>query len=119
MHPSCAKNPDVIDLNAANGVVYAGTEPSCHTVAELCRDEPDCRARLEQYEQACAIDSSTLKCAGSPNNCRLAILGILGTPLRASCTCQNTDVLYECLGWYRLLWLNTCVGEYTWRVVCD
>lgn len=68
------------------------------------------RSRLEQYEQACAIDSSTLKCAGHPSGCRTAILGILGTPLRSTCSCHNTDLVYECLGWYRLLWLNTCVG---------
>lgn len=69
------------------------------------------RSRLEQYEQACAIDSSTLKCAGHPSGCRTAILGILGTPLRTTCSCHNTDLVYECLGWYRLLWLNTCVGK--------
>lgn len=77
--------------------------------------ETDClipilRSRLEQYEQACAIDSSTLKCAGHPSGCRTAILGILGTSLRSTCSCHNTDLIYECLGWYRLLWLNTCVG---------
>lgn len=86
-------------------------QSSCQSVAEMCREEPNCRSKLEQYEQSCAIDSSTLKCAGSPSICRSAILGILGTPLRSTCTCHNTDMVYECLGWYRLLWLNTCVGK--------
>lgn len=69
------------------------------------------RSRLEHYLQACAIDSTTFKCAGRASSCRMAILGIIGTPLRMTCSCHNTDSLYECLGWHRLLWLNTCVGK--------
>lgn len=71
-----------------------------------------CRHRLEHYEQACAVDSSTFKCAGRPSNCRTAIIGILGTPLRVSCSCQGpTESHYDCVGWQRLLWSNTCVGK--------
>lgn len=71
------------------------------------------RGRLEYYEQACAVDSVTKKCAGRASSCRSAMLGILGTPLRTSCACQGTEVqqLYECMGWHRLLWLNPCVGK--------
>lgn len=71
------------------------------------------RAKLEFYEQACAVDSVTRKCAGSPTECRKAILLILGTDLRTSCACKGTDIgeLYNCLGWQRLLWVNSCVGE--------
>lgn len=70
------------------------------------------RARLEHYEQSCAVDSVTKKCAGSPSDCRMAMLGILGTDLRTTCACKGTDMtqLYECLGWQRLLWVNPCVG---------
>lgn len=82
-----------------------------HLHFTLCPFEYNFRSRLEQYEQACAIDSSTLKCAGHPSGCRSAILGILGTPLRTTCSCHSTESVYECMGWYRLLWLNTCVGE--------
>lgn len=71
------------------------------------------RMKLEYYEQSCAVDSVTKKCAGSPNDCRSAILGILGTDLRTTCACKGTDTtqLYECLGWQRLLWVNPCVGK--------
>lgn len=72
------------------------------------------RSRLEYYEQSCAVDSVTKKCAGPPAECRMAMLGILGTELRTTCACKGTDMtqLYECLGWQRLLWLNPCVGKY-------
>lgn len=71
------------------------------------------RGRLEYYEQACAVDSVTKKCASRASSCRSAMLGILGTPLRTSCACQGTEVqqLYKCMGWHRLLWLNPCVGK--------
>lgn len=72
------------------------------------------RDKLEHYEQSCAVDSVTKKCAGKTTSCRKALIGILGTPLRTSCACQGTDLsqLYDCLGWQRLLWLNPCVGEW-------
>jgi hypothetical protein len=43
----------------------------------------------------------------------MALLGIMGTPLRTLCACQGSDLqqLYECLGWQRLLWMNPCVGK--------
>ena len=68
---------------------------------------------LEHYEQSCAVDSLTKKCAGSPDECRKAMLGILGTELRTNCACKGTDYaqLYDCLGWQRLLWVNPCVGK--------
>ncbi|PSN49826.1 hypothetical protein C0J52_08837, partial [Blattella germanica] len=72
-----------------------------------------CRNRLEYYEQSCAVDSLTKKCAGPPSECRKAMLGILGTELRSNCACKGTDFtqLYDCLGWQRLLWVNPCVVE--------
>lgn len=71
------------------------------------------RARLEYYEQNCAVDSVTKKCAGPTAECRKAMLGILGTELRSNCACKGTELtqLYDCLGWQRLLWVNPCVGE--------
>lgn len=71
------------------------------------------RSRLEYYEQSCAVDSVTKKCAGAPSECRAAMLGILGTELRTICACKGTDSsqLYDCLGWQRLLWVNPCVGK--------
>jgi len=74
-----------------------------------------CRVKIELYEQSCAVDSVTKKCAGSPDRCRKAMLGILGTSLRSNCACKGTDFsqLYDCLGWQRLLWVNPCVGMYT------
>lgn len=72
------------------------------------------RSRLEIFEQACAVDSVTKKCAGKISGCRRALLGIMGTTLRTLCACQGSDMqqLYKCLGWQRLLWLNPCVGEF-------
>lgn len=76
------------------------------------------RARLEYYEQNCAVDSVTKKCAGPTAECRKAMLGILGTELRSNCACKGTELtqLYDCLGWQRLLWVNPCVGEYLKKI---
>lgn len=72
------------------------------------------RSKLEFFEQACSVDSVTKKCAGRPSSCRQALLGILGTVLRTTCACQGADqqLLYRCLGWRKLLWVNPCVGEF-------
>lgn len=72
------------------------------------------RLRLEYFEQSCSIDSVTKKCAGSPSECRLAMLGILGTDLRMTCVCKGNDLaqVHKCLGWHRLLWVNPCVGKF-------
>lgn len=113
IHPNCAQRPpENVAQQTSNGHIYH-PPPGCHTVAELCREEVNCRPRLEHFEQACAIDSVTKKCAGRTSQCRLAMLGILGTSLRTTCACQGAEAhqLYECLGWQRLLWLNPCVGE--------
>ncbi|KAG4075847.1 hypothetical protein HA402_003673, partial [Bradysia odoriphaga] len=113
LHPVCAQRPpDIINSQTSNGAMYH-PPPACHIVADLCKEDLECRGRLEYYEQACAVDSVTKKCAGRASSCRSAMLGILGTPLRTSCACQGTDVqqLYGCMGWHRLLWLNPCVVE--------
>nr|CAH7722771.1 unnamed protein product [Callosobruchus chinensis] len=101
LHPVCAQRTEDIP------------QPTCLNLAENCRENKECRLKLEHYEQSCAVDSVTKKCAGSPSNCRNAILGILGTDLRTTCACKGTDMsqLYECLGWQRLLWVNPCVVE--------
>jgi len=77
-----------------------------------------CRLKLEYYEQACAVDSVTKKCAGRPSGCRTAMIGILGTMLRTTCACQGTDPQhnYQCVGWRRLLWMNPCVGELNYKL---
>ncbi|XP_023247990.1 uncharacterized protein LOC106637711 [Copidosoma floridanum] len=107
MHPTCALR------------VPAGSEtPTCDTLGENCRKNPICRTKLEHYEQSCAIDSVTKKCAGPAQTCRTAMLGIIGTELRSNCVCRSADKkgvestsFYECLGWQRLLWVNPCVVE--------
>ncbi|XP_043487267.1 uncharacterized protein LOC122514469 isoform X3 [Polistes fuscatus] len=101
MHPACAQRVEGVDM------------PTCHSLAEICKKNEVCRARLERYEQSCAVDSVTKKCAGPPSDCRKAMLGILGTELRSNCACKGTDFtqLYDCLGWQRLLWVNPCVVE--------
>ncbi|XP_069692886.1 uncharacterized protein Gfrl isoform X1 [Periplaneta americana] len=101
LHPVCAQR------------VEGSAMPTCHSLAEFCREELSCRNRLEYYEQSCAVDSLTKKCAGPPSECRKAMLGILGTELRSNCACKGTDFtqLYDCLGWQRLLWVNPCVVE--------
>ncbi|KAJ6639425.1 GDNF family receptor alpha-like, partial [Pseudolycoriella hygida] len=111
LHPVCAQRPpDIINSQTSNGAMYH-PPPACHIMAVSCKEDEECRGRLENYEQACAVDSVTKKCAGRASSCRSAMLGILGTPLRTSCACQGTEVqqLYKCMGWHRLLWLNPCV----------
>ncbi|XP_055847713.1 uncharacterized protein LOC129913187 isoform X3 [Episyrphus balteatus] len=113
LHPVCAQRPpDSINLQNSNGIFYH-PPPACHVVADLCKEDRECRIKLEYYEQACAVDSVTKKCAGRPSGCRQAMLGILGTSLRTTCACQGTDsqYLYQCVGWRRLLWMNPCVVE--------
>ncbi|XP_062702281.1 uncharacterized protein LOC109400030 isoform X4 [Aedes albopictus] len=114
LHPACAQRPpeNLSAQESSNGALFS-PPPSCHAVAEMCRQEDDCRSRLEVFEQSCAVDSVTKKCAGKTSACRQAMLGILGTPLRTNCACQGSEVqqLYDCLGWQRLLWLNPCVVE--------
>ncbi|XP_066602969.1 uncharacterized protein [Prorops nasuta] len=102
LHPDCAQR--TVDRNEM---------PMCHNLAETCKENETCRMKLEHYEQSCAVDSVTKKCAGPPSDCRKAVLGILGTELRSSCACKGTDLteLHDCLGWQRVLWVNTCVVE--------
>ncbi|XP_063994504.1 uncharacterized protein Gfrl isoform X3 [Diachasmimorpha longicaudata] len=100
-HPVCAQGHDLAEL------------PTCHGLAEICKEDRVCRNKLEHYEQSCAVDSVTKKCAGPPGDCRRAMLGILGTELRSNCACKGTDMtqMYDCLGWQRLLWVNPCVVD--------
>lgn len=67
---------------------------------------------MEVFEQACSIDSMTNKCAGKTSGCRSAVVSILGTQLRTTCSCQGPESQqhYDCLGWQKLLWLNPCIG---------
>ncbi|XP_076391662.1 glial cell line-derived neurotrophic family receptor-like isoform X4 [Megachile rotundata] len=101
MHPECAQRVEGAEM------------PTCHSLAEACKENTSCRLKLEYYEQSCAVDSVTKKCAGSTAECRKAMLGILGTKLRSKCACKGTEFtqLYDCLGWQRLLWVNRCVVE--------
>ncbi|KAL1130012.1 hypothetical protein AAG570_012955, partial [Ranatra chinensis] len=101
LHPVCAQQPE------------ANIIPTCHSLAQVCNEDPSCRVGLENYEQACAVDSVTKQCAGPAHVCRSAMLGILGTVLRSNCACKGTDFsqLYECMGWQRVLWFNPCVVE--------
>nr|XP_018912186.1 PREDICTED: uncharacterized protein LOC109040652 isoform X1 [Bemisia tabaci] len=101
LHPVCAQQDE------------SATIPTCHSLAEKCKADQNCRLRLEQFEQACAVDSVTKECTGPPSECRIAMLGILGTVLRSNCACNGTDFsqLYECMGWQRVLWFNPCVVQ--------
>ncbi|KOC68218.1 GDNF family receptor alpha-1 [Habropoda laboriosa] len=101
MHPACAQRVEGAEM------------PTCHSLAKACKANNACRMRLEYYEQSCAMDSMTMKCAGPTAECRKAMLGILGTELRSNCACKGTELtqLYDCLGWQRLLWVNPCVVE--------
>ncbi|XP_006619963.1 uncharacterized protein LOC102673215 isoform X1 [Apis dorsata] len=101
MHPACAQRVEGAEM------------PTCHSLAEACKEHEACKAKLEYYEQNCAVDSVTKKCAGPTAECRKAMLGILGTELRSNCACKGTELtqLYDCLGWQRLLWVNPCVVE--------
>ncbi|XP_050306807.1 uncharacterized protein LOC126743654 isoform X2 [Anthonomus grandis grandis] len=101
LHPPCAQRTEEIP------------PPTCLRLAETCKENNECRIKLEYFEQSCAVDTVTKKCAGSPSECRKSIMGILGTDLRTTCACKGTDVgnIYECLGWQRLLWVNPCVVE--------
>ncbi|XP_042856624.1 uncharacterized protein LOC122243055 isoform X3 [Penaeus japonicus] len=101
LHPVCARRP-------AGQVLML-----CNRLAATCKEDDSCRHRLEFYEQACAVDSDTRRCAGPTAECRRAVLGILGTQLRNLCTCAATGPreTYTCIDWQRILWFNPCVVE--------
>nr|XP_027207323.1 uncharacterized protein LOC113800719 [Penaeus vannamei] len=101
LHPACARRP-------AGQVLML-----CNRLAVSCKEDDSCRHRLEFYEQACAVDSDTRRCAGPTAECRRAVLGILGTQLRNLCTCAATGPreTYTCIDWQRILWFNPCVVE--------
>nr|CAH0102392.1 unnamed protein product [Daphnia galeata] len=141
LHPDCARRPERYHLPASSPPASGGQQstamsgsmassspalgtneaspphhtPACHHLAEECKAHPDCKPRLEFYVQACAVDIVTKGCAGPPSICRRAVLDILGTDLRTTCTCRTAQhlgdmaAMYDCTEWQRLLWLNPCV----------
>lgn len=138
LHPDCARRPERYHSPPATGPSSTGMgsmaasspaignneanhsphhTPACHHLAEECKAHPDCKPRLEFYVQACAVDIVTKGCAGPPSICRRAVLDILGTDLRTTCTCRTAQhlgdmaAMYDCTEWQRLLWLNPCVVE--------
>ena len=133
LHPDCARRPERYPTLPASAAVGGGSStagglgattsneasitPVCHQLADECRAHPDCKPRLEFYVQACAVDLVTKGCAGPPSVCRRAVLDILGTDLRTTCTCRAVSLqadlaaMYDCVEWQRLLWLNPCVGK--------
>lgn len=138
LHPDCARRPERYPVLPSSPVVgppspsgsgeghQLGTiTPSCHQLADECRAHPDCKPRLEFYVQACAVDLATKGCAGPPSVCRRAVLDILGTDLRTTCTCRTASLqadlvaMYDCVEWQRLLWLNPCVGRRPLMILDD
>ena len=106
LHPSCASQP------------ASGPLPSCDRVARDCQRQRGggCRPRLERYEQACAVDVVTGRCAGPTEHCRQALLAVLGSRLHSRCECRESAAASSsshrnCRDWERLLWGNSCVGE--------
>ena len=71
--------------------------------------------RLPRYEQSCSADPDTKTCAAPYNQCRDAMVEILGTNLRTNCACSGTAgdfrELFECIEYQRLFWVNPCVGK--------
>ena len=108
LHPVCAQQLDGYDVGGSS-------LPTCHAIARVCNNNPECRDRLEKYNQACSVDAKTMTCAGPPEACRRGMIDILGTELRTNCGCEGTAAdfreLYDCIGWHRSLWVNPCVGK--------
>uniref|UniRef100_T1JNB5 GDNF/GAS1 domain-containing protein n=1 Tax=Strigamia maritima TaxID=126957 RepID=T1JNB5_STRMM len=100
LHPPCAQRPE-------NEI------PGCYQVATQCRSKPECRWRMDQFITACAVDQNTIQCQGPLHECRNALINILGTRLRTNCACSGNDfsLLYSCIDWQRLIWLNPCVVQ--------
>ena len=70
---------------------------------------------LLRYEQSCSADPDTKTCAAPYDQCRDAMVEILGTNLRTNCACSGTAgdfrELFECIEYQRLFWVNPCVGK--------
>jgi hypothetical protein len=44
LHPVCAQRPpEALSSQASSNGVSYNTPPACHQVAELCREDPECR----------------------------------------------------------------------------
>ncbi|KAK8379344.1 hypothetical protein O3P69_019320 [Scylla paramamosain] len=101
LHPTCAEK-------------HKPKDPmQCHKIAEQCRQNRGCSAKLQQYEQNCAADAITGRCSDTHRSCQQAVMNILGTELHATCVCKGTDFLHQhdCYTWQKLLWSNPCVIE--------
>ena len=113
LHPVCAQQPE----GGAFGVGVPGgnQQVPCQDIARVCNNNPECKPRLERYNQVCSVDSKTMTCAGPPDACRKGMIDILGTELRTNCGCEGTAAdfreLYDCIGYHRSLWVNPCVGK--------
>ena len=77
---------------------------------------------LLRYEQSCSADPDTKTCAAPYDQCRDAMVEILGTNLRTNCACSGTAgdfrELFECIEYQRLFWVNPCVGELMSLFLC-
>ncbi|XP_050694108.1 uncharacterized protein LOC126984453 isoform X2 [Eriocheir sinensis] len=101
LHPTCAER-------------HTPRDPmQCHKIAEQCRKNRVCSAKLQEYEQKCAADAMTGLCSDTHRSCQQAVMNILGTELHATCVCKGTDFLHQqdCYTWQKLLWSNPCVIE--------
>ena len=111
LHPVCAQQPEGVGFDVGG----TAQQVACHVIARACNNNPECRDRLERYNQACSVDAKTMTCAGPPEACRRGMIDILGTELRTNCGCEGTAAdfreLYDCIGWHRSLWVNPCVGK--------
>ena len=78
---------------------------------------------LLRYEQSCSADPDTKTCAAPYDQCRDAMVEILGTNLRTNCACSGTAgdfrELFECIEYQRLFWVNPCVGKLVSLLLCD
>ena len=115
LHPVCAQQPEGVGGAFDVGGGPNNQQVACQDIARICNNNPECKPRLEHYNQVCSVDSKTMTCAGPPDACRKGMIKILGTELRTNCGCEGTAAdfreLYDCIGWHRSLWVNPCVGK--------
>ena len=66
--------------------------------------------RLMAFESKCHLDAKLDTCTGSAQQCRAAMLGIMGTVLMINCTCSAADA--RCReSRAAMLGVNRCTGD--------
>ncbi|XP_072044799.1 GDNF family receptor alpha-4-like [Amphiura filiformis] len=98
LHPQCARGDQLVEV------------PNCLDLRERCYRTDLCRNSFEAYQEFCKMaPNSASGCEYSFGHCREAYIGILGTPIAASCSCEGSGKdLDKCFDHFNIVFRNSC-----------